>query len=298
MALDQAHQVRDLLQATHVELAAPGAIEIVVVKTTGDKVQDRPLAEMGGKGLFVKEIEDALFERRIDIAVHSIKDVPTWLPDGLTLACFIERRDPRDAFVSLDARNFDELPAGAVVGTGSLRRQAQILNRWPHLKVAPIRGNADTRLRKIAEGQFQATLLGVAGLGRIGREDAARTVLMPETMLPAVAQGTVGIEVRAGDDQVLALLAPLNHHPTEARIAAERAMLDVLQGSCRTPIAGLAEIDGNGTLTLRGLVAMPDGSVLHRTTMTGSRSDAVRIGREAGFELKAKGGRAFFDAIL
>jgi hydroxymethylbilane synthase len=297
MALHQAHEVRDKLIAAHPALAEPQAIEIVAIKTTGDKVQDRSLAEIGGKGLFTKEIEEALFDRRIDLAVHSAKDVPTWLPDGMALACFLERGDPRDAFVSVRAADFGDLPANATIGTGSLRRQAQILNRWPQLKVLPIRGNADTRIRKVAEGQFDATLLGIAGLRRIGREDAARKVLSPEEMLPAAAQGTVGIEIRADDDKARAWLAPLNHAATAARIAAERALLDELQGSCRTPIAGLAEIDLDGSLTLRALVGMPDGSVLHRTTQSGPSGDAARIGKAAGKALKGVGGRAFFDAI-
>ena len=298
MALHQAYQVRDMLLAAHAALAEPGALEIVIIKTTGDKVQDRPLAEIGGKGLFTKELDEALRDRRIDIAVHSTKDVPTWLPDGLALACFLERHDPRDAFVSIKASNFDELPVGAVVGTGSLRRQAQILNRWPRLKVQSIRGNADTRIRKISDGHFDATLLGIAGLRRIGREDAARKILTPEEMLPAVGQGTVGLEIRTGDDEARTWLAPLNHAATAACIEAERALLDELQGSCRTPIAGLAEIDPQGILTLRALVAMPDGSVLHCTTHSGVQNEAVRIGKEAGRMVKAMGGRAFFDAIL
>jgi hydroxymethylbilane synthase len=298
MALHQAGEVRDMLIAAHPSLAEAHAIEIVAIKTTGDRIQDRSLAEIGGKGLFTKEIEEALFDRRIDLAVHSAKDIPTWLPDGLALACFLERGDPRDAFVSVDAADFGDLPANATIGTGSLRRQAQILNRWPNLKVLPIRGNADTRIRKVAEGQFDATLLGIAGLRRIGREDAARKLLSPEEMLPAAAQGTVAVEIRAGDDQARAWLAPVNHAETALRIAAERALLDELQGSCRTPIAGLAEIDPTGRLTLRALVAMPDGSVLHRTTEAGPTADAVGIGKAAGKALKAMGGRAFFDAIL
>jgi len=297
MALRQAHEVRDRLAAAHKRLAEPNAVEIMPIKTTGDKIQDRSLAEIGGKGLFVKEIDEALFERRIDLAVHSVKDIPTWLPDGLALACFLERGDPRDAFVSFNAADFGDLPANATIGTSSLRRQAQVLNRWPNLKVRPIRGNADTRIRKVAEGQFDATLLGFAGLRRIGREDAARRLLSPEEMLPAAGQGAIGVEIRAGDDGAHAWLEPINHAETASRIAAERALLDELQGSCRTPIAGLAEIDSTGMLTLRALVALPDGSVLHRATQTGPRADAIDIGKAAGRALKALGGTAFFDAI-
>jgi hydroxymethylbilane synthase len=296
MALVQAHMVRDRLIAAHAELSEPGAVEVVIVRTTGDKVQDRTLAEIGGKGLFTKEIEEALIDRRIDVAVHSVKDVPTWLPDGLDLACFLERDDPRDAFVSLAADGFEALPDGAVIGTASLRRQAQILHRRPTLKVVPIRGNAETRLRKLAEGQVSATLLGVAGLHRIGRADAIRKLLSVEEMLPAVAQGAIGMEIRADDSRTRTWLAPINHAATETGILAERALLAELDGSCRTPIAGLAEID-NGTLTLRALVAMPDGSALHRRTEQGPTADAARIGTEAGMTLKGMAGRAFFDAL-
>ena len=297
MALAQAHQVRDRLGAAHPELAAPGALEIVVVRTTGDRVQDRPLAEIGGKGLFTKEIEEGLLGRRIDIAVHAVKDVTTWLPRGLELACFLAREDPRDAFVSLKAAGLAELAAGAVIGTASLRRQAQILYGWPGLKVVALRGNAGTRLRKLAEGLVDATILGVAGLHRIGRSEAARHILSPEEMLPAVGQGTIGIEIRADDVKARAWLAPLNHAPTAACITAERALLAELAGSCRTPIAGLAELAADGRLRLRALVAMPDGSALHRTVQEGPEADAARIGAEAGRALKAMAGQSFFAAL-
>jgi hydroxymethylbilane synthase len=296
MALVQADRVRALLAAAHPELAAHGALEIVPIKTTGDKVQDRPLAELGGKGLFTKEIEEALIDRRVDVAVHSAKDVPTWLVPGLELAAFLEREDPRDAFVSPNAANLASLPAGAVVGTSAPRRQAQILYRWPKLKVVPLRGNVGTRLRKISEGAMDATLLGLAGLQRIGRGDAIRQILEPEEMLPAVAQGTVALECRAGDAKVGTWLAPLNHMPTERRTLAERALLAELMGSCRTPIAGFAEIDTTG-LTLRALVALPDGSALHQTMLEGAVADAVRIGTEAGTALKALAGPRFFDGL-
>jgi hydroxymethylbilane synthase len=297
MALVQAHQVRDALAAAHPALAEPGAIEVVVVKTTGDQIQDRPLAEIGGKGLFIKEIEEALAARRIDLAVHSTKDVPGTLAEGFALACFLERPDPRDAFVALEADDFKALPSGAIVGTSAPRRQAQILNRWPKLKVVPIRGNADTRLRKVGEGQVSATVLGIAGLKRIGRESSARKILSPEEMLPAVGQGAITVEIRADDDVARALLAPINHTSSAISIGAERVMLAELDGSCRTPIAGLAELDGAGGLTLRGLVAMPDGSILHRTVQQGAIADAERIGREAARALKVMAGPTFFDAL-
>ena len=294
MALAQSRQVGVALAAAHPALAAPDAIELVVVRTTGDKIQDRPLAELGGKGLFIKEIEEALLDRRIDLAVHSAKDVPSFLPDGLELACFLERDDPRDAFISLKADDFKNLAPASVIGTSSPRRQAQILARWPGLKVVPFRGNAETRLRKLAEGQADVTLLAIAGLVRIGRESAARKILSPEEMLPAVGQGAIAVEIREEDGKARAWLAALAHAPTAAVIAAERAMLAVLEGSCRTPIAGLAEIDAAGVLTLKALVAMPDGSAVHRTTQAGGSDDAVRIGREAGRALKTSAGAAFF----
>ena len=297
MALAQAHQVRDQLAAAHPELAGPGALEIVVVRTTGDRVQDRPLAEIGGKGLFTKEIEEALLDRRVDLAVHAVKDVTTWLPRGLELASFLPREDPRDAFVSAKAVSFAELAAGSVIGTASLRRQAQILHRWPRLKVVPLRGNVGTRLGKLAEGQIDATVLGAAGLYRIGRGDAVRRILPPEEMLPAVGQGTVGIEIRADDERARAWLAPLDHPPTASCITAERALLAELAGSCRTPIAGLAELSVDGRLRLRALVAMPDGSALHRAAQEGPAADAARIGAEAAKALKAIAGKAFFAAL-
>lgn len=297
MALAQADRVRARLVATNPELAAPGALEIVAVRTTGDRVQDRPLAEIGGKGLFTKEIEEALLDRRVDIAVHAVKDVTTWLPRGLALACFLPREDPRDAFVSLKAKGLADLPAGAVIGTASPRRQAQILHRWPRLKVVPLRGNVGTRLGKLADGQIDATVLGAAGLLRIGRGDAVRQILSPEEMLPAVGQGTVGVEIRADDERARAWLAPLNHAPTAACITAERALLAELAGSCRTPIAGLAELSAGGRLRFRALIAMPDGSALHRAVQEGPVEDAARIGTETGKALKAMAGDAFFAAL-
>src|SRR5215472_1201524 len=219
MALVQAGLVRDRLAAAHPELAAPGALEITVIRTTGDKVQDRPLAEIGGKGLFTKEIEEALLDRRIDLAVHSMKDVQTFLPDGLAIACLLPRDDPRDAFLSHKAKGLADLPAGSVIGTASPRRQAQILRRRPDLRVAPLRGNAGTRMRKLAAGECDATLLALAGLQRLQETDAIASILSTEEMLPAVAQGAIGIEMRAADESSRAWLAPLHHEPTAIRIA-------------------------------------------------------------------------------
>jgi hydroxymethylbilane synthase len=287
LALAQAHQTRDRLAAAHAHLADPAAIEIVVISTTGDRIQDRTLMEAGGKGLFTKEIEEALSAGRIDLAVHSMKDVPTWLPEGLDIACLLPREDPHDAFFSASGAHLDDLPAGAVVGTASLRRQAQILARRPDLTVVPIRGNVQTRLRKLDEGQVDATLLALAGLKRLGMTDRITAVLDPAVMLPAVAQGAIGIETRRDDDVTNALLAPLSCAETETRVRAERALLAVLDGSCRTPIAALATLEPDGSLQLDALVADPTGRLVLTTRLGGPAAEAERIGREAGAELKA-----------
>ena len=213
----------------------------MVIKTTGDRIQDRALAEIGGKGLFTKEIEEALLAGEIDAAVHSMKDVPTWLPEGLAVDHVLPREDPRDAFFSPHGRSLAELPAGALVGTSSLRRQAQVLLARPDLKVAPLRGNVATRLRKLDEGQVDATLLAVAGLRRLGEAGKITAALSVEEMLPAVAQGAIGLEIRADDDRSRGLLDAIACTESGVRIAAERALLARLEGSCRTPIAGLAE---------------------------------------------------------
>ncbi len=295
LALAQADEVRGRLIAAHPDLAEAGAVEIAVIKTTGDKVLDRPLAEVGGKGLFTKEIEDALLDASIDIAVHSMKDVPTWLPDGLVIACLLPREDPRDALIARDAESLAALPAGAVIGTASLRRQAQVLARRPDLKVVSLRGNVGTRLRKLGEGQVDATMLALAGLRRLGKADVVSCVLAPDEILPAIAQGAIGIECRAGDDRVRALLAPLNHRPTEIAVGAERALLARLDGSCRTPIAGLAQLDDEGGLSLRGLIARPDGSALVEDQIDGPAEAAQALGTELGTRLRARAGPGFLD---
>lgn len=292
MALAQTHLVRDRLAAAHPELAAPGAMEIVVVRTTGDAVQDRTLAAIGGKGLFTKEIEEGLLDRSLDLAVHSMKDVQTWLPDGLAIPCILARDDPRDAFLSPSAASLEALPSGAVVGTASLRRQAQILAHRPDLRVVPFRGNANTRMRKLEAGEVDATLLALCGLQRLGLAHVARCVLSTEAMLPAVAQGALGVECRADDARAHGLLAPLGDKASALRVAAERALLRVLDGSCRTPIAALAEIVGT-ELSLTGLVIKPDGSERHAVTRRGPVADAERIGEDAGTELKRRAGPGF-----
>lgn len=282
LALAQAHEVRDRLQAQHEGIA----LEIVIINTTGDKVLDRRLSEVGGKGLFTKEIQEALLDGRIDVAVHSMKDVETWLPEGTALAAILEREDPRDVFISDKAASLDALAPGAVIGTSSLRRQAQILHRWPHLRVETLRGNVQTRLRKLKEGAADATLLALAGLKRLGNEAVASGIIETDVILPAVAQGAVGLEIRKGDSRVEEAVAPLNHEPTASRVTAERAMLAALDGSCHTPIAGLAELGGT-ELTLDGLVAQPDGSECHRLSRSGPAADAEALGTELGRELRA-----------
>ncbi len=298
LALAQAEEVRRRLAESDADLAAEGAVEIVVIKTSGDKIQDRRLAEIGGKGLFTKEIEDALLAGDIDLAVHSMKDVPTWLPDGLEIGAILPREDPRDALFSDKGDSLAALPEGAVVGTSSLRRQAQVLAARPDLEVVSIRGNVDTRLRKLAEGQVDATLLAVAGLRRLGATARITAMLPTDVMLPAVAQGAIGLEVRADDARTKAWLAPLEDPSSACRVAAARACLEVLDGSCRTPIAALAEPpDEYGGLRLRALVAMPDGSRLHRAERRGAAAEADALGRAVGAELKAAAGPEFFAAL-
>lgn len=297
LALAQAEEVQRRLTAAHPDLAAAEAVQIVVIKTTGDRVTDRPLAEIGGKGLFTKEIEAALAAGEIDAAVHSMKDVPTWLPDGMTLAAYLPREDVRDAFFSPHARSIAELPQAARVGSASLRRQAQLLIARPDLKVGLIRGNVETRLRKLEAGEVDATLLAVAGLNRLGRSDAIQVRLSTEEMLPAVGQGAVGLEVRAADERTYRYIRALNDIETEARVCAERACLEVLEGSCRTPIAALAEVADRNRIRFRALVAEPDGSASWRAEREGPLSDSLALARDAGAELRAAAGEAFFERL-
>ncbi|MEK9753886.1 MAG: hydroxymethylbilane synthase [Rhodospirillaceae bacterium] len=293
LATAQTLEARDRLAAAVPALAGAGAMEVVEIKTSGDAILDRPLAEVGGKGLFTKELDAALLDGRIDIAVHSVKDVETFLPDGVVLAACLEREDPRDAFLSLKAPSLAELLAGSVVGSASLRRQAQILNRRPDLKVTLIRGNVQTRLAKLADGACDATVLAVAGLNRLGMAEKASAVLSPEEMLPAVGQGAIGITCRADDTAALEFLAAVDHAESHIRVRAERALLAALDGSCRTPIGGLAEISGS-RLRLRGLVAKADGSAMYETEREGALADAEALGDDAGRELRARAGDDLF----
>lgn len=291
-------QANDVARRIGIALGLPAeeAAEIVVIKTTGDRVQDRNLSELGGKGLFTKEIEDALLDGGIDLAVHSMKDMPTVLPDGLIIDCTLERVDPRDAFLSPKATSIATLPQGAIVGTSSLRRGAQVKARRPDVTVVPFRGNVDTRLQKLADGVADATLLAMAGLTRMGLLDKVTAPLSTEEILPAVAQGAVGVERRVNDAEVAELLQKLHHVETGLRIAAERATLAVLDGSCRTPIAALALIDGK-KLAMRAMILSPDGSEVIETSREGLALDAVALGADAGEELKGRAGSHFFDEV-
>jgi hydroxymethylbilane synthase len=292
LALAQAHEARDRLMAAHGLTA--DAFAIVTIKTTGDRVLDRPLGELGGKGLFTKEIEEALLAGDIDIAVHSMKDMPAEQPDGLGITCLLPREDVRDAFVTLGPHTLATLPQGATVGSSSLRRRAQLRHRRPDLCLVEFRGNVQTRLRKLADAVAEATFLAMAGLRRLGMPEVARAPIEPEEMLPAVAQGAIGIEQRLDDERSSALLAPVHHVGTGHRIAAERALLRGLDGSCETPIAGLAELAGL-TLTLRGEILRPDGSISLAGTRTGSPADAAAMGADLAAELRARAGPDFFE---
>ena len=295
LALAQADEVRRRLIDAHPALAEAGAVETVVIKTSGDRILDRPLADAGGKGLFTKEIEEALGDGRIDIAVHSMKDMETRLAPGLVVGAVLPREDPRDVLLAPRAQSLAELPSGALVGTASLRRRAQILHRRPDLEVTSLRGNVQTRLRKLEDGQVDATILALAGLRRLGLGGHEATAIDPEEMLPAVAQGAIGIECRADDERILALLAALDHGETRRRVTAERALLAALDGSCRTPIAGLATLEGD-RLILDALVAEPDGSRLHRGRRAGPADDGAAMGTDLGRELRARAGPALFAA--
>lgn len=292
LALWQAEHVKALLEASH-----PGlAVELVPMVTQGDRILDRSLAEVGGKGLFIKELEVAMFEDRADLAVHSMKDVPAEMPDGMVLAVVLERADPRDAFVSNRYRAVAELPQGARVGTSSLRRQCQLRHARPDLEVRQLRGNVDTRLAKLDGGDYDAIILAAAGLTRLGLSARIASHVPAETSLPAVGQGIIGIECRDADRATQALLAPLAHRPTQLAIAAERAFAARLQGSCQSPVAGFAEIDGN-SLRLRGLVGAPDGAVVFADEVTGAAADGPRLGVELADKLLAVGAGALLAEL-
>jgi hydroxymethylbilane synthase len=291
LALAQAREVRSRLVAALG--VAPDAIEICVIKTTGDAIQNRPLVDIGGKGLFTKEIEQALLDGTIDLAVHSAKDSPAVLPDGLVLACCLPREDARDAFISRRAASFAALAPGAVVGTASPRRQALVKRLRRDLAVVSLRGNVETRLKKLDAGEVDATLLAMAGLNRLGLAAAATAPLDLDDFVPAVGQGVIALEARVDDDRTRERLAPIGDADAATALAAERAFLAVLEGSCRTPIAGHARIAA-GALHFRGLIAKPDGSESHDAERRGHAGDAESLGRDAGRELRERAGADFF----
>lgn len=294
LALAQAHETRDRLAAAH-GLPAD-AFAIVVIKTTGDRILDRPLREIGGKGLFTREIEDALLDRRVDLAVHSMKDMPVLQPEGLVIDCYLPRQDPRDAFISRRWGSIDALPPGARVGSSSLRRRAQLALRRPDLTLVDFRGNVQTRMRKLDDGVADATFLAMAGLTRLDMQDVVRCAIDPDEMLPAVAQGAIGVERRADDAVAAMLLAAVSDGPTTLRVEAERAFLRRLDGSCETPLAALAELQGD-RLRLRGELLMPDGSMSITGERTGLATDGRAMGRALADELLGRAPPAFLALI-
>lgn len=291
LALVQARMVRGLL--ARALAVAEDAIELVIIRTSGDMIQDRPLAEVGGKGLFTKEIEEALLGHRVDLAVHSAKDMPTFSQPGLTLTACLEREDPRDVFISHKARTLAELPQGATLGTASLRRQAIAKGIRPDLRVQPLRGNVETRLRKLESGEVDATLLALAGLKRLGLTEHATHIMPIDEFLPAAAQGAIGLEARADDAKTRDMLVRIDHPDTSVAVACERAFLAELDGSCKTPIAGHATVNGD-SLNFRGLLAHPDGQPSISTAIGGSRADAVKLGTEAARAIKRDGDPRLF----
>jgi hydroxymethylbilane synthase len=292
LALWQAEHVATLLRRAHAGLA----IELVPMVTQGDRIQDRSLAAIGGKGLFIKELEVALEERRADLAVHSMKDLPGELPDELTIGAVLERADARDALLSASGATLDDLPHGARIGTSSLRRQAQLLAARPDLRIEVLRGNVDTRLRRLDAGEMDAIVLACAGLIRLGLESRITARLDPRVSLPAVAQGVIGIECRRADTRTRNLVAVLNHQDTQIAAAAERAFAHRLGGSCQSPIAAHARLEGKH-LILDGLVAEPDGSRLLRDTLSGSVDDPAALGRQLAERILAAGAGALLERL-
>ncbi|MEJ8561359.1 hydroxymethylbilane synthase [Yoonia sp. GPGPB17] len=291
LALAQAHETRSRLMAAF-DLPED-AFAICVIKVTGDAIQDRPLKEIGGKGLFTREIEEALLDGSIDIAVHSMKDMPVEQPGGLLLDTYLPREDVRDAFVSLTAKGLDDLAEGATVGTSSLRRRSQLLAKRPDLNIVEFRGNVQTRLKKLSDGVAEATFLAMVSLNRLDMQDVPRTALAPEDMLPAVAQGAIGIERRGNDSRAAEMLEAIHHGPTGQRLAAERSFLAHLDGSCETPIGGLADLDG-GSIRLRGEILRTDGTEVYTDDMDGVIEDGAEMGRAMAAKLLSQAGPDFF----
>jgi hydroxymethylbilane synthase len=294
LALAQAERVRVRLAKVHG--LDPGALEIVVIRTTGDQVRDRPLADVGGKGLFTKEIEEALLAGTIDLAVHSAKDVPTFLPEGLSLAAYPEREDPRDVFVGQGGTSLAKIQVGAVVGSASVRREALIRRMRPDIVVKLLRGNVQTRLNKVENGEFTGTVLALAGLKRLGLEDRATEVLDPQSFPPSVGQGAIAVEIRATDAATLKLVNAIDDPATSIALAAERAFLAELDGACRAPIAGHGRIAGD-RFHFYGLLISPDGRESVETTREGAVADAARMGADAGVELKRRASKALLAVL-
>ena len=288
LALAQAHETRDRLMAAHG--LDNDAFEITTFTTTGDAVRDKPLSEIGGKGLFTKELEEALFAGAIDLAVHSMKDMPAKPPAGLDVAALLPREDSRDAFISLTSKTLSELPQGAILGSSSVRRTAQALRVRPDLGSAPFRGNVQTRLKKLQDGIAHATFLAVAGLNRLGLADKITSIMSMDEMLPSVAQGAIGIQINLHDEATRKMLLPLNHEETSIAVICERGFMAALDGSCRTPIAGHAIIEG-GRLKFRGQALTLDGKHIFEVTREGALSDGFKMGQDAGEEVKARGGK-------
>jgi hydroxymethylbilane synthase len=292
LARAQAEMLRNALMGVHPQLK----IEIVPMTTAGDRELHKQLTDWGYKGLFTKELEDALLKGEIDLAVHSMKDMPSILPEGLTIAAMLPRADVRDAWVSPHYASLDDAPQGATIGTSSARRAAQLLNRRPDLKIVPLRGNVETRLRKLEENVASATLLAAAGLTRLGMADKIRNFISPDLFLPAVAQGAIGVECKAGRTELRAMLALIDHSPTTRCVTAERAMLRVLDGSCRTPIAGLATLD-NRTITIRGEVLSLDGKIRHAHQLVGEAVEAEALGAALGEQLRNMAGPELLNNV-
>lgn len=292
LAVTQSTWVKNQIENAHPQVR----VELVKISTKGDRILDVPLAKVGGKGLFVKEIEDALLAREVDLAVHSMKDVPTELPEGLHIGIIPERETPRDAFLSVKYASLSALPQGATVGTSSLRRKSQLMALRPDLNIIDLRGNIDTRLRKLDEGIFDAIILAGAGLNRLGMQDRITTLLDPEQMLPAISQGALGIELRRDDTELFAGMQFLHHPPTAIAVAAERALLLRLEGGCQVPIGAHATLTGT-TVSLTGLIASVDGRQIIKNTITGPAEQADALGRSLGETLLASGGKAILDAV-
>ncbi len=292
LAMWQAEYIQQRLRQLYPELE----VRILGMTTKGDQILDMPLSKIGGKGLFIKELEQAMFEGRADIAVHSMKDVTMTMPEGFCLAAIGEREDPRDAFVSNQFKSLADLPQGSIVGTSSMRRQSVLLARFPHLDIKALRGNVGTRLKKLDEGQYSAIILAAAGLKRLGLGDRIASLLTPEQSLPAVGQGALGIECRSDRADLIELVQPLNHPVTASCVSAERAMSRTLGGSCQVPLGGFAEI-AEGVLKLRGFVAKPDGSQIIEAAVQGLPEDAEKLGTSLAEQLLAKGAGEILAAL-